>query len=694
MRGSIEFVGDSDDPTINACPIIESVGLSEAWNGLLLHANRNVVEVLFPAGVQRDEHTAALQTSNTFTVQRVDNQLNAYVNGRLALHESRLGVLSESADLRVGVGAQAMNPAETILTFSDLQLRRLDGLPARGRIDRRGPAEPIRPIIEGYDPDPATASDGKSAGQASGEPFRHVLAGPGWLCGLRVALRPTEAGREVCAIQPIYQTPTGRRLGPRIGAGTQKMIDIVAPTGWGVSEITVFLGEYIEGLQLTFVTPGDDGGWTGISRRSGVVGVITDNEQVLGASGRSIGLFGHVDESVNELGLIGSQPAGAEWSNTPRPLLTPSPPDHPPADAVALGGRHFLYVDMPVTWDDAARYCERLGGRLAMVDTIAINGLAAQLAGGRPVWTDSEPDAPGAWRGFVCEWDDPRPAEGRAEPLANVELTPRGANWDGHRYEVFDGPVTWAEAKAICREQGGRLVTIDHADENQLVFLLSGGQERFIGATDDAAEGDWRWIDGRPIDYANWADGEPNNTHGGQHAAVIGFRGTAQWDDVTPLHRVGFICEWDDDPLPPTDAEADLADGVTGAIEVDGRWIKAYYDATGWEQARALAERLGGSLLRIDSADVSRFAFMLVKTGQPVWIGAARTDGRWQWTDGDELTFAYWSTGQPGDDSGPPAAAAIGSTDQGHWHAAILEQRYGFICQWATDPNRDAAEAP
>ncbi|CAG2219741.1 unnamed protein product [Mytilus edulis] len=76
--------------------------------------------------------------------------------------------------------------------------------------------------------------------------------------------------------------------------------------------------------------------------------------------------------------------------------------------------------------------------------------------------------------------------------------------------------VSWDDARKSCRSLGGDLVMIkDSAKQkfilDSLIFEHWNTQNIWIGATDKAKEGDWRWIDGSQVTYGNFANGQGNN---------------------------------------------------------------------------------------------------------------------------------------------------------------------------------------
>jgi len=83
-------------------------------------------------------------------------------------------------------------------------------------------------------------------------------------------------------------------------------------------------------------------------------------------------------------------------------------------------------------------------------------------------------------------------------------------------FQVIEGNFTWQEAKADAEAKGGRLAVLDTQEKidaaNSYLEELGEWPHLWIGLTDEAEEGNWKWIDGIPLSANNWKSNEPNNT--------------------------------------------------------------------------------------------------------------------------------------------------------------------------------------
>ncbi len=129
----------------------------------------------------------------------------------------------------------------------------------------------------------------------------------------------------------------------------------------------------------------------------------------------------------------------------------------------------------------------------------------------------------------------------------------------GHYYEFVSAPgISWTAAEAAASARTyfglqGYLVTLTSQEEADFSGEQASGFG-WIGATDLAVEGEWRWVtgpeagiqfwqgrsNGTELTFANWNGGEPNNVGGGGEdyahiAAASVIRGGAPigaWNDL------------------------------------------------------------------------------------------------------------------------------------------------------------------
>lgn len=144
------------------------------------------------------------------------------------------------------------------------------------------------------------------------------------------------------------------------------------------------------------------------------------------------------------------------------------------------------------------------------------------------------------------------------------------------RFSVVAGSFTWSQARADAHARGGELACFPtQAVWNQaLASLGATGLDDYtglwIGASDAAVDGTWKWVNGTAFSYNSWALNRPSAVAGNtlDYAEVSGGAGAdiGMWYDRSPTTlRDGYLLEigYTTDPLA---ADTD-SDGLNDAQE-------------------------------------------------------------------------------------------------------------------------------
>ncbi|KAH7705400.1 Protein Y38H6C.8, partial [Aphelenchoides avenae] len=119
-------------------------------------------------------------------------------------------------------------------------------------------------------------------------------------------------------------------------------------------------------------------------------------------------------------------------------------------------------------------------------------------------------------------------------------------------YQIRTAWTDFYSAADICTQaNGGNLTSIHNAFTNsflrdQAAKTLAGvANSFFVGANDWNSEeleaGNWTWMDGTPLDYTNWARGEP--VKGYKNCAAVAIR-DGQWRAESCYYgHHAFVCE-------------------------------------------------------------------------------------------------------------------------------------------------------
>ena len=130
-------------------------------------------------------------------------------------------------------------------------------------------------------------------------------------------------------------------------------------------------------------------------------------------------------------------------------------------------------------------------------------------------------------------------------PPIPIESTPapvepdRDGAWvmnpaNGHAYKSIQCE-DWEDARAKAMNDDAHLVSINDAAEQEWLVKIFGTAPVWIGLTGVEKEGEWKWMNGEPTTYTNWAPDEPTDAEQGKESYVfMGLTPDGKWYDVGP----------------------------------------------------------------------------------------------------------------------------------------------------------------
>ena len=247
---------------------------------------------------------------------------------------------------------------------------------------------------------------------------------------------------------------------------------------------------------------------------------------------------------------------------------------------LSTGIGSFVLVPKGLHWRDANQYCRtHYGTQLVTIKNETKNEQVRQAASkarhgliwigyndlaheGKWSWADGSP------KGFE-KWKPGEPNNDKNEDVAEMIVGtgqwndvgdgprifgcdyPEGQTIERDAYRLVLTKKTYDAAQMSCFSRyRTSIATISNEKQNTLIFNLAiqASGDRFddlwIGLSDHLTEGIWLWEDRTPVTFQYWADGRPDNAHGGQHYTHMKMYDNGKWEDNDKNHEYPFVCNY------------------------------------------------------------------------------------------------------------------------------------------------------
>ncbi|XP_071041008.1 macrophage mannose receptor 1 [Parasteatoda tepidariorum] len=286
---------------------------------------------------------------------------------------------------------------------------------------------------------------------------------------------------------------------------------------------------------------------------------------------------------------------------------------------------------------------------------------------------------------------------------------PQGHNWKSSSvtgacywetsYET--SRLSWDDARSYCQGYGGDLASFHSIEEEKIGLSFQYGSlahPYWIGLRLDLATGSYKWSDGSPLDYENWAPNHPD--HKDKRLQCVSMDAKSKhWTSSLCGIVSWFVCK------SPKRAEpyAAIIPTRPPMVKCEGGRTNAYYYQGycytigivrhSWHRAKRYCEDIGYKLLSIHSDSEIGFLLRMLydnkdTSGNRVWIGLnSLSRGIFRWSDGSPIDFTYWNENEPNNYQNQEKCCNM-YVGNGLWNDENCNTEMNFICK----QNKDAPD--
>jgi cysteine-rich repeat protein len=243
----------------------------------------------------------------------------------------------------------------------------------------------------------------------------------------------------------------------------------------------------------------------------------------------------------------------------------------------------------------------------------------------------------------------------------------RGSVGDEHHcFTRYDTALDWTAARDACAVRRQHLATFASVGESDLVSTtVLAGVFAWLGLSDIAVEGTWRWVTGEQLAFSGWQTGQPDDASGNEDCGM-NWNGN-RWNDANCASSLPYVCEDD------------------GFTRYAGHAYRFVYRQASWTNAQADCVSLGGHLATITNEGEQRFLDSQLGTSTSWWIGLTdgASEGTFTWSTGETSGYTHWNPGEPNDFGAIEDCVhlIVQTGFAGLWNDADCAGPKGYICE-------------
>ncbi|KAK5879066.1 hypothetical protein CesoFtcFv8_024411 [Champsocephalus esox] len=306
-------------------------------------------------------------------------------------------------------------------------------------------------------------------------------------------------------------------------------------------------------------------------------------------------------------------------------------------------------------------------------------------------------------RKYICKHVNPNPGP-------RCDLANGWRQYGSNCYKLkAETRKSWSEARGDCVQEGGDLVSIVSAEEEEYVTgtLDPSWADLWVGLSTlkctkiscqvEAGNSQYAWSDALPVGYTNWGDDQPSgDLQAGLCSAIIKEPSDefGKWRAHVCRYERPYMCKRPLNTICPPGWQS-----FSGSCY----WmVSNVHLLTTWHDAATKCSDLGAHLLIINNQDEQFYIngklpdFHQVEIPD-LWIGLSDKDqdGAFKWVDKSLVTFSNYLPGWPKNTVATWDCGQIFTGNyEGKWETTNCFKSLGYICEMTGGQNPKPTSAP